>query len=401
MGWVRWIGSFIFPNNNNNANPNNAATVPEYDKFINKFVSRYATVSKQPPPPHSSSSSSSSSEELRYPNFFRGTYNEAVSHALTSHRLLFVYLHSQQHSDTTPFCTDTLCSAEVLNILRDHYVVYGADIWSKCGYDLTIKLGAEAYPFVAIIFPGRDTSSTIKGLIISTLNGYCDAQTMVSNLKRFITSNEIGSLWTNAAHEVRRRQEVMEDQQLRNEQEQAYQESLRADIEREKQKEVESKRMEEEKERAEKEKLEQIRKREEKKKEKMRMREVRRAAITPEPPSGTKDSTMIAIRLPAGRKAVRRFLMSDLLTSAFGFADREMGDNAPMNFTLCINVPKKTFTWEDAESIKIGSLGRQLLMNVQEIDDDDEEEEEEDDDNNEKMNEEGDDDDDDDGKDEL
>ena len=311
---------------------------------------------------------------------------------------MFVYLHSQQHSDTTFFCTETLCAPAVLGLLRTNYVVYGADIWSKAGYDLTVKLGAEAYPYVAIVFPGRDASTALKGFPVSTLNGYCDASTMAANLTRFATSHEIESLWAGAAREVRRRQEVLQEQQLRTEQEQAYQESLRADIERENRLEAErqQKKAEEEAKRLEKE--ERRRKKEERKQEALCMREVRRAAVTPEPPAGSKEATMIAIRLPQGRKAVRRFLVTDTLASAFGFADKEMGELAPLNFALCTNVPRRTFTWDKDRDTAIGSLGKQLLMLVQEIhndddDDDDDDDEEEGNSNEEEGNDDSDDDD--------
>ena len=71
---------------------------------------------------------------VRRPPFYMGTYREAKELAKSSAKLLAVYLHKRDSPGVDEFCTQILCSSQVVAFLEQSYVVWGFDITELQNY---------------------------------------------------------------------------------------------------------------------------------------------------------------------------------------------------------------------------------------------------------------------------
>lgn len=53
--------------------------------------------------------------------------------------------------ETPDFCRRTLCAPEVVDYLRENYVVWGGDIRQPDAFQLSGALRASTFPFLAVL----------------------------------------------------------------------------------------------------------------------------------------------------------------------------------------------------------------------------------------------------------
>ena len=53
---------------------------------------------------------------------------DAAATAHRGYKFLLVYLHAGEHDATARFCRETLCDAEVVDHIGQHYVAWGGDV---------------------------------------------------------------------------------------------------------------------------------------------------------------------------------------------------------------------------------------------------------------------------------
>jgi FAS-associated factor 2 len=63
-----------------------------------------------------------------HPEFFSGSYASALAQANSQEKLLFVYLHSEEHDDAHLFCNQVLRNPEVIAFLNTNCIVFAADV---------------------------------------------------------------------------------------------------------------------------------------------------------------------------------------------------------------------------------------------------------------------------------
>ena len=105
-------------------------SVPEAALFRQRYEAQYGT-------PH--------------PEFFPGSFHEALRRAGERFRFLLVYLHAPDHVTTPRFCTETLNNAQVIEFIGEHFVMWGADVRHPEGFRLSLRLQASTYPFCAVV----------------------------------------------------------------------------------------------------------------------------------------------------------------------------------------------------------------------------------------------------------
>ncbi|KAJ3142162.1 FAS-associated factor 2 [Geranomyces variabilis] len=160
-----------------------------------------------------------------HPEFFAGTYAQALQKAKTEVRYLLAYLHSPEHDDTDAFCRRTLCDADLAAELISRNVLFWAgDVRNAEAFQAANVLGATAYPFLAIIAPQPGTS---RLAVVHRKEGMCTAAEIVAVLASVTQRMDPEVATLRAEREARE-----QTRSIREQQDEAYQASLRADKEK-------------------------------------------------------------------------------------------------------------------------------------------------------------------------
>ncbi|KAF8321944.1 uncharacterized protein EI90DRAFT_3127625 [Cantharellus anzutake] len=259
------------------------------------------------------------------PDFFIGSYEEALRTAERELRVLCAIILSSEHDDIPEFRRMVLTDADFIKTLADNnFVVWGGDIRDRDAYQASIKLGATTYPFVGFVSlhptPAHVGGSTPSGsgprlTVLSRHEGPPSTTTSAQTLQAHITTALLPRVTPLLSRLRTERWNREQERKLREEQDRAFAESAARDRERVKQKrEAERKAAEEKQARleAEKEKASN--------EEKLLLwrRYARKHLIPPEPPSG---GIRIGVRLPDGRRGVRMFSPTDDVTAVYTFAE--------------------------------------------------------------------------------
>jgi FAS-associated factor 2 len=86
------------------------------------------------------------------PNFFMGSYSQALDAAKRDLKYLIVYLHSHNHDDTDQFCIDTLCTETFTSFIANNdCLIWAGDIRKSEAFKVGTMVGAVKYPFMAFI----------------------------------------------------------------------------------------------------------------------------------------------------------------------------------------------------------------------------------------------------------
>ncbi|KAH7338362.1 hypothetical protein B0J17DRAFT_662227 [Rhizoctonia solani] len=244
------------------------------------------------------------------PNFYIGSYEEALRMAQRELRVLCAILVSEEHDDVAQFKRNVLANEEVVNTLTENnFVVWGGDVRDREAHQASLKLAATTYPFVAFISllppPSTRSSSTSTASqlsVISRLNPLSPAA-FVTHISHTVIPRTQPFLQRLRAAEQQR----IRERQLREEQDRAFEESMRRDGERiraarEREREAEARAAQE----AERERLKQ--EEEDRRDRRRREREVwrrwaRRNLVPEEPSQGVR----VTVRIPSGQRRMRVF----------------------------------------------------------------------------------------------
>ncbi|KAK2460003.1 hypothetical protein APHAL10511_008009 [Amanita phalloides] len=280
------------------------------------------------------------------PDFTLGTYDEMLNVCKKEARLGCVILVSEEHDDVPEFKRSTLTNSTLVKLLYDNNViVWGGDVRDREAWSASEKLQATTYPFVAFVAlqPRRSPSgntnvqnnSSPTLTILSRHQGRSvpsssptSAVSLVSHLERHVLPRVMPFLDVLKAAERERQLE----RRLREEQDRAYKESAKRDKERieammrKEREEVEKKRRREEEARREEERRA-MEEKERQKREEDRMtfrRWTRRKLLSGDRSREGEGPLRIAIRLPNGSRAVKRFGPDASLTTLYAFVDSQL-----------------------------------------------------------------------------
>jgi FAS-associated factor 2 len=289
----------------------------------------------------------------RKPQFFQGTYHQAISEASKVEKFLLVYLHSSHHVNTPKFCNEVLYTEPVATFLEDHFVLWMADVQQPEGYKLTDNFGLTTYPFLAVVINITNYSSlagylqslsynrriTRNGLmLVSSKQGEMNARQLIEEMTRTLENH--GALIQAIKSERKDREREREIIELQN---RDYLVSLEKDKEKEKQKREEENRIRQEKERISQEARErehQQEKAERKRQEKEEKNKLFLQNLSPEPDKSDQ-TTDVVIRLSNGERITRRFLGTDTLNYVISYVNAKGEDMD--NKTLVTHYPKISF----------------------------------------------------------
>ncbi|KAG7442218.1 uncharacterized protein BT62DRAFT_1079531 [Guyanagaster necrorhizus] len=271
----------------------------------------------------------SSDDGRKYlPDFSLGTYEDTLRRCQKEARIGCIVLVSEEHDDDAEFkrfrycpLSTTLTDPDFVNLLTNNdFIVWGGDVRDLEAYSASEKLQASTYPFVAFVAiqPTRHLQSSSPPPTLTILSRHQGLrETTASKLLNHLQDNVIPRVQP-YMERVRNSQRALErDRTLRQQQDQAFADTARRDKERIFAKMAEERRAQEEAARVQREAEQR------KKTESERMvwrRWARSALLRPENPS---DRLRIAVRLPEGRRLMRRFGPADTLTALYAFVDTE------------------------------------------------------------------------------
>jgi FAS-associated factor 2 len=272
------------------------------------------------------------------PDFWLGSYESALDAAKREARVLCVVLLSDEHDDTPGFRRNVLTDPELVRVLTENeFIVWAGETRQSEGYQggsdhfscagiyssfvASMKLTATTYPFVAFISLQprvRPTSSAPSNPSLAILSRHsgCTAETLVTHITETILPRMTPFLARLQAQSRARET----DRLLRLEQDNAFHASERADAERilrRRAEEAEQIAREEAMRRAEREKKNQD-------ELKGRWRRWAHSRLGDEPSGGVR----IGVKLPDGRRAIRRFDESDDLELLYTFVDGQLYPDA-------------------------------------------------------------------------
>ena len=282
----------------------------------------------------------------RHPNFVVGSAEPTFKRARERSSFFLIYLHSAVHDDTDSFCKRVLGDEEVVAFMDENFVVWGGDVSQPEAYSATRMLQVASFPFLGLlVWPAQHPHP----IMLLRIDGGVekDPEAVIKNLKACMVKN------ANFVVESRRvQQEREERRRLREEQEREYNESLVADREKEERLRREA---------DERTRLAQQAEEEASLKEAMELSkqltrqqdlEEKKARVLEEPPSGP-ETTRLQLKLPNGKKLLRRFPKRATLLNVRDFIDTSLSENG-MNgmyiYSLNLNFPKRTFYPNDEDN---------------------------------------------------
>ena len=281
--------------------------------------------------------------------FVQLSHRDALSVAKTETKLLFLYLHAPMHHESEVFCSQVLASPEVSTFVNDNFIAWGGSLRDGDAHALAAEVNPSAYPYVALL----DSVSHGGGAsLVMSCEGFIDTDGLIGVFEEALAGQ------TSVLNDARARHaEADANRRLREEQDAAFAESLARDAARAR--EAEEQRRKEEEERAREEEArrveaEELRRREDAERERVRAIESRRVAkassLREEPEEGAEGVSKLAIRLPDGSRAARRFHSSDTIADVYDFVDT-LDELDEVEYSLISNFPRRNFPRGDTTSL--------------------------------------------------
>ncbi|TPX32965.1 hypothetical protein SmJEL517_g03990 [Synchytrium microbalum] len=294
-----------------------------------------------------------------HPEFFQGTYSQALEHAKKEAKCLLAVLHSEDHDDTETFCK-TILTADAFTafIVEKQVILWVGDVREEEAFQVSQVLATTRYPFMALI-----ALQGSRMIVVDRLEGPATLDTLLEKLHRLMARVEPQLVAIRAERSSRESART-----IRQQQDEAYQASLRADEEKERQAAQAAERARREKE--EEERAEQLRM--QKIQEKKHRRAMLADKLPPEPPMNEPVQAKINVRLPNGERVLRRFRGTDKIEALFAFIGAK--DLAPIppeaDFVLASTYPRRLYT-DGQQTIQEAGLvpNASLVVEEQESDD--------------------------------
>ncbi|XP_023742389.1 plant UBX domain-containing protein 10 [Lactuca sativa] len=299
----------------------------------------------------------------RHPNFVPDSFMDALQRSRREFKLMFVYLHSPDHPDTTSFCEETLCSEVLSAFINENFVAWGGSIRASEGFKMSNSLKASRFPFCAVVMAA--TNQRIA--LLQQVEGPKSPEEMLTMLQRVL--EESSPVLIAARLDAEERRNTI---RLREEQDAAYQAALEADQARERQKKEEEERVAREVAEAERREKEEEKAREraaceaaEREAELVKLREAKGLALGAEPEKGP-DVTQVLVRLPNGERKGRRFHCSAKVQCLYDFIDSCSDSLEIGNYSLATNFPRVLYGPEKLSlTLKEAGLHPQVSLYVE------------------------------------
>jgi len=305
---------------------------------------------------------------LRLPRFYEGSFSQALQAARREAKLLVIYLHSEHGRYTRRFCSEVLSEDFIRGMLDENFLLWGGDIASMEAHRVSQMIHARQYPWFCVLLP----ASVDEIRVIGALNGDIQVDAASGLLAACLDEME-----THRAEIIARREQQVEDRNLREQQDLEYQQALEMDRRRTEEKELlerqqeEAKRIEEEKLRKEQEELAKL---QAAKDELQNNRRQRAAAILPEDPAA---ASRISLRLPTGQRVQRKFASSATLADIYAWAEclqflpenEGKGLQVPDRIMLKTSFPSKDLVEMSATIEELQLSGTSILLTALEDDD--------------------------------
>jgi len=305
--------------------------------------------------------------ELSLPNFFEGTFPEALQVARSDLKLVVIYLHSASARHSQSVCTNVLGNDFVKSMINENFILWGIDVARQQAQRLARMVHAREFPCFAVILP----ASVDDVRVIRAVSGDIQVDAIVAMLTECMDEME-----THRAEIVARTEQQAEDRMLREQQDREYQEALEMDRKRveeqrlQEEQEREAKRLEEEKKLAEQQLIEQ------QEAERLALQEDRRTrSLALAAPTG-EATARISLRLPAGQRVERKFKPSATLAEVYAWAEvvahlpenEGKGLEIPARFLLKTSFPSRDLVEKDQSIEALQLAGSNILL--AEIEDD-------------------------------
>jgi FAS-associated factor 2 len=309
-------------------------------------------------------------------NMERTSYAHAVQKAHRESKFLLVYLHSPLHDDTDRFCSQVLCSDNVLRLVNGNnnnnnsglhderddtgearsseVVTWAGQVWDPEAYNLSMDLNAASFPFMALLVCQSDRAVRV----LDRIQGFIEDTPLLERLQHSMAA-------TRAEMDRIRNEQVMRsvESNLRVEQDREYLEAMETD----RQQQREAQRVREAEEQAA---LEEEQRREMQEAMALSTRLSKESALTKkravlqrETPSGS-DSALVRFQLPQGIKVSQTFWKTDPVEFLYDFLSVHFADNdIPIeNFMVSTNFPKKDLTDRTLTVLEVGLFPRGALF---------------------------------------
>lgn len=291
-----------------------------------------------------------------HPNFYQGSYSQAINEAKRDLKFLLVYIHQNDHKDCNTFSTETLTNQDLIDYINNAFLFWSCSKNLPEGRKVFNALKAKRAPFLGVIVL-RNSRMTL----ISKIEGPITAAELLMNLANLTAEYEQDL--TSARMD---REQRSQNQLLRQQQDQAYLESLKQDQEkaRRKQEQEEAQRRALELER---QKVEEERERENailNRKSQLR----KQLAETPQPDASNPLAIKLIIKLPTGNRFERVFLKTDPLSQLYEFVFSN--EECPLNFEIVTNFPRKHIECNEDTKLSIQEFGinQSMLLFVNDLD---------------------------------
>lgn len=259
-------------------------------QFVENFIERYGPL---------------------HPMFFQGSLEDALKEACRpsarDRKLMAIYLHHDGSVLTNVFCSQLLACESIIQMLLDHYVLYGWDLTFESNRNMFLSSISACVGMTASITVRNIPTDRLPAILVIAKNrSQCEVfQVIYGN----VSVDDLLSQLMEAADmyseqlkiELREENERLAREQVKLEQDAAYRESLEADRAKQEAKRQKELMMQTERRRLESERADAEAKRE-------LIRANARMTVPPEPEQLSGENiTKIRIRSPAGGVIERRF----------------------------------------------------------------------------------------------
>lgn len=289
----------------------------------------------------------------QHPMFFQGNLEDALKEAChrpsaRDRKLLAIYLHHDGSVLTNVFCGQLLACESIIQILLEHFVLYGWDLTFESNKNMFLSSISACVGMTASITVRNIATDRLPAiLVISKNRSQCEVfQVIYGNvgvddlLSKLMEASDMYS--EQLKIELREENERMAREQVKLEQDAAYRESLEAD--RAKQ---EAKRQKEMMVQSERRRLESERAENEAKRELIRAQA--RSTVPDEPQQdGGESITKIRVRTPSGEMLERKFYIETPLQLLLNYITAE--GYLTNEFKVISSWPRRDLTTLDMDS---------------------------------------------------
>lgn len=298
---------------------------------------------------------------IQIPQFFEGSFGQAVQAARAETKLLVIYLHSEHSRYAQTFCQRILAHEFVRQVLDENFVVWGGDIAWMESHHVSRMIHARQYPHFSVILP----ASIDDIRVIGALEGDTEADAAVALLTACM-----GEMDSHRAEIVARREQHAEDRSLRESQDREYQEAMELDRQRDEERKRQLKLEEEAQQQEEAKRKEAEAVENELKRQRTLIIERRQEMAAAMGSESDNATARLSLRLPAGQRITRKVMPDSKLAQIYEWAEccaylpenKDKGLEVPARFMLKTSFPSTNLTEMDKTVQELQLAGSNILL---------------------------------------